>query len=300
MPTAGLVIVCRDYPAGTSVGEHCHTAGQFIHAMSGVMEVCIGQRLWLVPPRRAVWVPPRWPHRLRAHGPVALRTLYLAPQSIPEALRETPSGHLVTPLLRELILRLAGTPQVEPTPRLARLQQVLLDELADLPRDELSLGVPRDPRLAKACTLLLAEPGAPFRLADLAQRVGAAPRTLARLAQAELGCPLSLWRQQLRVLWAIPRLVAGTAVAQVAQDLGYDTPSAFAALFKRLLGTTPTAFVHQYQGAQVPTGPASTRWLMATASSNVAQSGTPNRGTEPGSRSVGLRCAQSNLKGPGP
>lgn len=282
MSTAGLVTVCRDYPAGTLIGEHCHTAGQFIHAMTGVMEVCIGQRLWLVPSQRAVWVPPRWPHRLRAHGPVALRTLYLAPPSIPAALRETPSGHLVTPLLRELILRLADSTTLEPTPRIARLQQVLLDELADLPRDELSLGVARDPRLARACALLLAEPGAPFHLAELAQRVGAAPRTLARLAQAELGCPLSLWRHQLRVLWAIPQLVAGTAVTQVAQDLGYDTPSAFAALFRRLLGATPRAFVRQYQGAQIQSGPAATRWVMAAASSNVAKPDTHNSGTEPG------------------
>ena len=50
------------------------------------------------------------------------------------------------------------------------------------------------------------------------------------------------WRQQLRLLQAMRLLAAGRPVTAVALDVGYDSPSAFIAMFKRTLGTTP----HRY------------------------------------------------------
>lgn len=40
----------------------------------------------------------------------------------------------------------------------------------------------------------------------------------------------------------MPRLAAGEAVTSVALDLGYETPGAFAAMFRRLMGTTPSRY----------------------------------------------------------
>jgi AraC-like DNA-binding protein len=53
---------------------------------------------------------------------------------------------------------------------------------------------------------------------------------------------LSQWRQRLRVLLALPRLLAGEPVISVALSLGYDTPSAFIAVFKREMGVTPARY----------------------------------------------------------
>ncbi len=50
------------------------------------------------------------------------------------------------------------------------------------------------------------------------------------------------WRQQLRLLQAMQLLAAGRPVTAVALEVGYDSPSAFIAMFKRTLGTTP----HRY------------------------------------------------------
>ena len=54
--------------------------------------------------------------------------------------------------------------------------------------------------------------------------------------------PLSHWRQRLRVLLALPRLLAGATVIDVALSMGYDTPSAFIAVFKREMGVTPARY----------------------------------------------------------
>jgi AraC-like DNA-binding protein len=50
------------------------------------------------------------------------------------------------------------------------------------------------------------------------------------------------WRQQLRLVQALSRLAAGESVTLVAQDLGYDSPSAFAAMFRRSLGCAPSRY----------------------------------------------------------
>ncbi|MGL1779435.1 helix-turn-helix domain-containing protein [Vibrio parahaemolyticus] len=43
-------------------------------------------------------------------------------------------------------------------------------------------------------------------------------------------------------------MAGGASVTSVALDLGYDSVSAFIALFKRLLGTTPAAYFARTPG----------------------------------------------------
>ncbi len=50
------------------------------------------------------------------------------------------------------------------------------------------------------------------------------------------------WRQQACLLSALPRLAAGEPVTAVALDLGYDSPAAFATMFRRLAGVPPSRY----------------------------------------------------------
>jgi AraC-like DNA-binding protein len=59
------------------------------------------------------------------------------------------------------------------------------------------------------------------------------------------------WRQQLHIGVALQRLAAGQLVTVVAGDLGYESVSAFIAMFRRMLGTTPT----RYFSDQMPASP---------------------------------------------
>jgi AraC-like DNA-binding protein len=86
---------------------------------------------------------------------------------------------------------------------------------------------------------VLADPADRRTLAAWARPAGASVRTLARLFTRETGMGFRGWRQQVRLLRALERLAAGEAVTTVALDLGYDSPSAFVAMFRRALGTTP-------------------------------------------------------------
>lgn len=49
------------------------------------------------------------------------------------------------------------------------------------------------------------------------------------------------WRQRARLLQALERLAQGEVI-DVALALGYDSPGAFATMFKRQFGQSPSAF----------------------------------------------------------
>lgn len=107
----------------------------------------------------------------------------------------------------------------------------------------LHLPLPRDPRLKAITDSLLAAPGDNRDLTQWGRRTGASGRTLARLFRRETGMTFASWRRRLRLLAAVSRLGGGESVTTVAYDLGYHSPSAFVAMFRRSLGTSPGRYL---------------------------------------------------------
>jgi AraC-like DNA-binding protein/mannose-6-phosphate isomerase-like protein (cupin superfamily) len=235
-PVAALALSCRD---GQRIPRHRHRAAQLIAAVSGVMTVSTRDGRFVVPPQRAVWVPPDTDHAIRMVGEVALRTLYVAPARAAR-LPVRCCVVQVTPLLRELVLRVVEFPKRwNRAGREARIAELVLDEIEQAVVAPLHLPLPADPRSARVTRALRLEPGDPRTLAAFGRAAGASPRTLARLFQRETGMGFRAWRQQLRLLRALERLAAGEPVTRVALDLGYASPSAFGAMFRRTLGVSP-------------------------------------------------------------
>lgn len=50
------------------------------------------------------------------------------------------------------------------------------------------------------------------------------------------------WREQARLLHALRRIAEGDKLIDVAFDCGYSSPSAFATMFRRHFGITPSTF----------------------------------------------------------
>jgi AraC-like DNA-binding protein len=53
---------------------------------------------------------------------------------------------------------------------------------------------------------------------------------------------LAVWRQQVRLMEALSRLASGQPITTVAFDVGYDSPSAFSAMFRRAFGVAPSEY----------------------------------------------------------
>ena len=229
----------RNYPDGDVIPWHTHPRDQLIYATSGVMRVVAASGSWVLPPNRALWVPAGIEHQVRMAGDVTMRTLYLTPGSI--ALEPGRCKAVqVSGLLRALILEAVELPlDYEEEGRAGHVMALIMDELQALDAQPLRLPLPQDKRLRVICDALLENPGLPHTLDVWSELAGASSRTLARLFQQELGMRFVDWRQQARLAEALAWLVQGRAIAVIAQDLGYDSASAFTTMFRRVLGKSP-------------------------------------------------------------
>jgi len=214
---------------------------QLIHATRGVMTVYTDDGAWVVPPHRGVWIPAGFRYRLKMSGEVALRMLYVRARGRRASRRCSVVN--VTPLLRELIIRTnligaldAGVPEQR------RLIGVILDELRLLTSVPLQLPLPQDSRAAKFAALASTETDDKPPIAAMLRRSGASRRTLERIFRAETGMSLGQWLRRQKLLRALRLLAAGESVNTIALDLGYNSASAFIAMFRRELGQTPTRY----------------------------------------------------------
>jgi AraC-like DNA-binding protein/mannose-6-phosphate isomerase-like protein (cupin superfamily) len=232
----------KDFPPGATVAPHTHPRAQLLFASSGTVTVSTRAGIWVLPPQRAAWLPPVTEHWLRMTGRVTMRTLYIRAEASPD-LPRAPGVIAVPPLLRELILAAMKIPPLyDENGRDGRLIALILDEIRTLPTLPLHLPMPQDPRLARLCDAVVADPASDRDLAGWARAAGLSPRTLARLFRGEFGIGFAAWRRQARLLAALTRLAGDEPVTTVALDLGYDSPSAFTAMFHRYLGVTPSRY----------------------------------------------------------
>lgn len=239
-PVAALA---SEHPDGEHVSPHRHERAQLIHTLSGVMTVSGPGGRWIVPPGRAVWMPALQDHAIRIAGKVAMRTIFVREDARPDL----PTGCdviEVSPFLREAIVA-ATAIALDYTPggRDERVMLLILDEIVAAPRLDLRIALPRDPRLMLVCDRVIADPAAPATLDALAKDIHVSTRTLARMFHREMGITFGAWLRHTRLLLSLPRLAAGASVLEVALDHGYDSPSAFAAMFRRTLGLSPTAYL---------------------------------------------------------
>jgi AraC-like DNA-binding protein len=213
-----------------------------IYASAGVMSVHTTEGSWIVPPHRAVWVPAGTACRIEVSAGLTMRSLYFKP-GMARSLPRTCCVVNVPPLLRELILHTIELGMLNRTiPSHARLIGVLIDQLRVLRAVPLQLPQPADPRAARVAALLAANLASALSLQTIARRTGASPRTIERLFRAETGMTFDKWRERLRLLHALRRLAAFEPVTNVALELGYSSPSAFIAMFRRAFGTTPSRY----------------------------------------------------------
>jgi AraC-like DNA-binding protein len=235
----------KDFVAGFEILPHSHQRAQLIYATTGTMRVATEGSVWIVPPQRALWMPAGIRHGISMLAEVTMRTLYLrdgVAAFMPGACRVLP----VSPLLRELIVRATELPlQYDESGPAGHVMALILAELQGLQSLPLQLPMPRHARLRAVCETLLHAPGDQRALGDWAVLANASSRTLARRFQSETGLTFGAWRQQARVLEAMGRLGAGDPVTQVAFDLGYESVSAFSAMFRRAAGMSPSDYRHR-------------------------------------------------------
>ena len=121
-----------------------------------------------------------------------------------------------------------------------RLVGVLLDRVAALPQEPLHLPTPTSAKLRAIATDLAEHPDLP--LAEAARHAAMSPRSFARHFLVETGLTFGAWQRQARLLRALELLGTGISVGDVAFSLGYQSTSAFIAMFHHSFGSTPARY----------------------------------------------------------
>jgi AraC-like DNA-binding protein/quercetin dioxygenase-like cupin family protein len=235
-------LIARDLEASELLAAHSHAWGQVTYALDGVMRVTVANSTWIVPPMRAIWIPPHVMHEAASIERAQLRTIFVHAEVAP--FKDSHCQVLdVSPLLRELIVALSLVGADEPRERM--ISALFLDELARSPTLPIKVALPSDKRLKALCETLIADPASQMTLDEWAKHAGASARTLARLFERDLGMSFGQWRQQVRLAHAAPLIARGLPLSRVAAELGYTSQSAFSAMFKKTFGQSPSAFFTQ-------------------------------------------------------
>lgn len=227
------------------IAGHKHLRGQLVYASYGTLQVSGEHICMLMSPNIAVWIPPHVKHTVKATSAVRYCSLFVDPTAAhslpPRCLPVTMHA-----LVKELALTAATFDHdyKQNSPE-SRLIGVLLDQLRTLKPADWAVSMPKSARLCSAAEALVREPGKEITVCDLAKRTHMSQRSFERTFKQETGLTFSQWRQRLQVQTAIRRLEAGQAVNSIAIEMGYQTTSAFIAMFRRVAGSSPKRYMAQ-------------------------------------------------------
>lgn len=240
------------------VEPHSHPWAQLALSLTGVVRLTVQHGTYLVPPSRALWIPPGVEHAVTVVEAAELRTLYLhqpagrfgpdVPRAEQAAWRQCRVLE-VSDLLRALVQEMSIEPDgaaAQPPPdelqRERRLAALVLDELRRARPVRLGVDLPADKRLRALCEAVLDEPTRHGTLEGWAHDAGASPRTVARLFRQQLGTTFVQWRQQVLLAKALAMAARKLPMGTIAAELGYASPSAFTAMVRRSVGAPPSRF----------------------------------------------------------
>lgn len=240
---AAVSTLTYNYTNGYEIPRHFHEQDQLLYGICGAMAVTTDEGMWVVPPNRAVWIPAKTDHSIVMWGAVTMNTLYLRPRMITQFGRQCRVLN-VSSLMKELLLEACRIGSLHRRkPAQARLIGIILDQLEEAPAVPLRVPMPVDARALKIAAILRNDPADRRPLSALCRTCGASKRTIERLFREETGITFGRWRQQVSLVHAIRLLAEGNKVTSVALEAGYNSPSAFIAMFKKVLGMTPAQYL---------------------------------------------------------
>lgn len=228
-----------DFERGTRTGQHQHADHLLLWSSTVTASLRTDARDWVVPPTHGLWVPAGYPHAFEVFRPGQGYGVLFDPAHCPVTWAE-PTGVLLPPLVRELIVHLHRHP--EPSDAYAAATTLLLALLEPAPIATFHLPLPEDPRTRAIADALIANPADQRDLATWARDVGAGVRTVTRLFSDETGMNFAQWRTHARIRAALGHLARGRSVGATARAVGYRKPGAFAETFRRVTGQAPSAY----------------------------------------------------------
>ena len=228
-----------DAATGGTIRWHAHDTGQFILVESGTSHLYTELGTWLIPARRVAWVPPGVLHSSRSSGN-GNGWVVIPPLSLPDL----PSRVCVLRASALMMSALQRVAQLRPRePLAALLWRVIAEEMRDTEPELPEVPLPSSSRLLKAAQSVLTNPTAAISLDNIAGRAGMSRRSFARHFRNQTGLSFARWKRAVIAQHALQLVASGHKVSSVATDVGYESVSAFIAMFRRQYGESPRQFL---------------------------------------------------------
>ncbi|MCC4834530.1 helix-turn-helix transcriptional regulator [Shewanella sp. 10N.7] len=239
-----VIAILEDAVLSNELPLHTHPQGQLVFAHQGFVTCDVASTMWMAAANSAIWIPAETPHCNRASDDAKLFYLF-----IQNNLRDLPTSTCtlsISPLLKEMILHLTTVSQhYKAGDETSRLVEVLLDQLQQMPLQELGFPMSENSIIQAIAKQLIKQPDDRKTLAQWAHLHAMSERTLARLVKKETGLSFGKWRSQLHVIVALQLLSQQQSVQHISEKLGYESVSAFITMFKKALSKSPKRYMKE-------------------------------------------------------
>lgn len=228
------------FEAHQQISMHCCLWGDFNFSLDGILQLQIGDELYLAPPNYGLWLPPETEHGciaidqnvthficIRVHPDLALQ--------LGTSCQTWVTRPLLHALVKEALLIRQNYPQ-----QYQHLLQVIFDQLRFAERYDHYLPQSSHPVLQPILAQLNDPSHFQSSIHEILKPFQISERHLLRLSQQELRLPISEWRNRAKIIHAVCLLKQGQSIKQIAYLLGFRHSSSFIAFFRRYVGKTPT------------------------------------------------------------
>jgi AraC-like DNA-binding protein len=222
-------------------GWHKHRGGQFIVVEHGISHLRTDLGAWIIPARRVGWVPAGVRHASRAGGRGRGWVLLAPPGSSKAWPREV--CVLQISALMQAALECLREEEDHDVARSKLLWRVVAAEMRNAAPEPFEVPMPSTAKILQAVQGLLKNPTLSKDLNELSQTAGMSRRSFTRHFRRETGLTFTHWKRAVIAHYAMERIACGDKVSSVAFEVGYDSVSAFIAMFRRKYGVAPRAFL---------------------------------------------------------
>jgi AraC-like DNA-binding protein len=234
-------------------GWHAHAGGQFILTETGLSHLQTEAGAWIIPNHRVAWIPPRIRHASRSSA-ATTGWVVIAPAGWSGQL---PRHVCVLRASALMIASLERLTRLRPEERELRrlLWKVVAAEMHEAKPEPLDIAMPSAPRMLQALRRVIDAPHLAEDLDQLAMRAGMSRRSFTRRFRLETGLSFTRWKRAAIAHHALARIANGDTVSAAAFDAGYESVSAFIAMFRRHFGAAPRQYLAASGAHQARHGP---------------------------------------------
>jgi AraC-like DNA-binding protein len=228
---------------------HFHEMHKLLYAFEGAIEVESTRGRNVVPRQLAAWIPAGVPHCTSIHGIRWVSVFF--PAGMLEDRERRVRTVTVSPLMREMMKEAMRWPVNGPdSPVRAAFFEAMAKLCEEWITREANLFLPASTDARVARVLGYTAGHLELKLEEICQHAGISMRSLRRHLKAETGMTWEVFRHRSRLLRAVALLgETDEPMSEIATRCGFESPSAFAKMFRAEMGETPRDYRSRVRGS---------------------------------------------------